>query len=409
MTDPAASSHSPSSRQPFKPARFPSRRTLRWILLAPLLALIALSGLMAATIWYLTITEQTQREQALMRDVDSTQRLMRERLQRRQTELSALAAEFSKSPSTRQLRDLSSGFFAKHQDVVFLAWIDQGMIVRGVMTSQGVPSQSFDPIGRSLSRQESASAFEFALSSKQPSYSTAFAVKDAEIEVDLHVPILTQDGSRGTLAATMSLPSLLISSVPTEISDRVAFSLVNSEGRALANTRNPESMADKPFYEVALEPLGRGIRLRGYSYLPFNSLYNDVITTLIAGLISLAVASQIVIWRNTRRRLGAEIELAEETAFRRAMENSMSTGMRVIDLEGRITYVNPAFCRMVGFSQEELVGQDPPFPYWPSESQEQLEGNLRRMLSGESPPRDFRSTSCVKMDLGSRFGCTHPH
>ncbi len=386
MTEPSAPSPNAAHRQPFKPARFPSRRTLRWILLAPLLALIALSGLMAATIWYLTITEETQREQALMRDVDSTQRLIRERLQRQQTELVTLTTAFSERPSTRQLRDLSVGFFAKNQDVVFLAWIDQGMTVRSVMTSQGVPSQSFDPVGSPLSRQESKTAFEFALSAKQPSYSAAWGEKDSDVEIDLHVPILNQGVPRGTLVATISLPSLLISSVPTEISDRVAFSLVSVEGRTLANTRNPESMADKPFYEVVLEPVGRSVRLRGYSYLPFNSLYNDVITTLIAGLISLAVASQILIWRNTRRRLGAEIELAEETAFRRAMENSMSTGMRVIDLNGRITYVNPAFCRMVGFSQDELIGQDPPFPYWPSESKAQLEGNLRRMLSGESPP-----------------------
>lgn len=386
MNTPSSTPPSYPPRQAFKPARFPSRRTLRLILLAPLLALIALSGLMAATIWYLTVTEETQREQALMRDVDSTQRLIRERLQRRQTELSGIAAEFAKASSARQLRELSSGFFAKHQDVVFLAWLDQKTTVRGVVTSQGIPSQSFDPVGRPLSRQESITAFEFAISTRQPHYSLPFGVKDADVEVDLHVPILHQGAAQGTLVATISLPSLLISSVPTEISDRVAFSLVNAEGGPLANTRNPESMLDKPFYEVTLEPLGRSVRLRGYSYLPFNSLYNDVITTLIAGLISLAVASQILIWRNTRRRLGAEVELAEETAFRRAMENSMSTGMRVIDLTGRITYVNPAFCRMVGFSQEELVGQDPPFPYWPTESNDQLQGNLRRMLSGESPP-----------------------
>ena len=39
-----------------------------------------------------------------------------------------------------------------------------------------------------------------------------------------------------------------------------------------------------------------------------------------------------------------------ETNFRRAMENSMLTGMRAMDLDGRITYVNPAFCAMTGFS-----------------------------------------------------------
>ena len=53
-------------------------------------------------------------------------------------------------------------------------------------------------------------------------------------------------------------------------------------------------------------------------------------------------------------------ELSREIAFRRAMENSMPTGMRVIDMSGRISYVNPSFCRIVGLTQDELLGQMPP-------------------------------------------------
>lgn len=76
-------------------------------------------------------------------------------------------------------------------------------------------------------------------------------------------------------------------------------------------------------------------------------------------------------------------ELSREIAFRRAMEDAMPTGMRTIDLEGRITYVNPAFCRIVGLSQERLVGALPPYPYWPPEESTQLRLNLRRLLQGE--------------------------
>ena len=42
----------------------------------------------------------------------------------------------------------------------------------------------------------------------------------------------------------------------------------------------------------------------------------------------------------------------------------MSTGMRVLDMEGRIAYVNPAFCRMIGWNEADLIGRSPPFPYW---------------------------------------------
>jgi PAS domain S-box-containing protein len=49
-------------------------------------------------------------------------------------------------------------------------------------------------------------------------------------------------------------------------------------------------------------------------------------------------------------------------AFRQAMSQSMITGLRAIDLEGRITFVNAAFCRMTGFDESELVGMRRPTP-----------------------------------------------
>ena len=78
-------------------------------------------------------------------------------------------------------------------------------------------------------------------------------------------------------------------------------------------------------------------------------------------------------WRHMRRRAQIQNALLQETQFRRAMENSMLTGMRALDLDGRITYVNAAFCQMTGWSEAELVGSTPPFPYWPDDAREQLE------------------------------------
>jgi len=112
----------------------------------------------------------------------------------------------------------------------------------------------------------------------------------------------------------------------------------------------------------------------------------DLVLTVIFAIVTITGFSQIFIWLNTRKRLQAEFVLAEEVAFRSAMENSMSTGMRVVDLDGRISYVNPAFCRMVGFSHDELIGRKAPYPYWPSEAIEQHTQNLTRMMEGKSPP-----------------------
>ncbi len=88
--------------------------------------------------------------------------------------------------------------------------------------------------------------------------------------------------------------------------------------------------------------------------------------------------------RRERRR--GEERLKIEHAFRRAIENSVPAGIATVDLEGRQTYVNPAFCRMVGWSDDELLGAKPPFLYWPPEEVETITQTLRRFLEDSACP-----------------------
>jgi len=96
-------------------------------------------------------------------------------------------------------------------------------------------------------------------------------------------------------------------------------------------------------------------------------------------------------WRHTRRRLPGAAGADAETNFRRAMENSMLTGMRAIDLQGRITYVNAAFCQMTGWNESELVGARRPFPTGPTQTAEQLTPQaLEEELAGKHASAAFR-------------------
>ncbi|NMG56213.1 PAS domain-containing sensor histidine kinase [Aromatoleum aromaticum] len=90
----------------------------------------------------------------------------------------------------------------------------------------------------------------------------------------------------------------------------------------------------------------------------------------------------------TGRKAG-EDALRAESSFRKAMEESVVTGMRAIDLDGRIIYVNAAFCRMVGFEPDELIGVSRPFPYWPLEDLQLCSDNLDLTLLGRAPPGGF--------------------
>ncbi len=100
-------------------------------------------------------------------------------------------------------------------------------------------------------------------------------------------------------------------------------------------------------------------------------------------------------------RKAAEEALRAESTFRKAMEDSMLTGLRAIDLSGRIIYVNSAFCRMVGWDEAELVGLSAPFPYWADETRALSERKLAMTLAGQAPPGGFEMR--IQRKNGERF------
>lgn len=105
--------------------------------------------------------------------------------------------------------------------------------------------------------------------------------------------------------------------------------------------------------------------------------------------------------RRARRR--SEERLKAEHAFRQAIENSVPSGITAVDLDGRQTYVNPAFCVMVGWSEAELVGARPPFVYWPAEEIENINQAMGRVISGDAPASGielrFRRRSGERLDV----------
>ncbi len=100
-------------------------------------------------------------------------------------------------------------------------------------------------------------------------------------------------------------------------------------------------------------------------------------------------------------RKRAEDAIRNESAFRKAMEESVITGLRAVDLEGRITFVNPAFCEMVGWSADELIGCVPPFPYWPEEELATLQRITDAWMSGQTPRSGFEIR--IRRKTGERF------
>ena len=73
----------------------------------------------------------------------------------------------------------------------------------------------------------------------------------------------------------------------------------------------------------------------------------------------------------------------QELSFLRAIEAAMPQGVFVIDADGRLIYVNSAFRRMVGWDRKTLVGQTPPYPFWPPERETEWRNIIRLHIEGK--------------------------
>jgi PAS domain S-box-containing protein len=103
-------------------------------------------------------------------------------------------------------------------------------------------------------------------------------------------------------------------------------------------------------------------------------------------LVLRVAANQASMWLDWKR---AERAVAAESAFRRAIENSMVAGVAVVDRAGRQTYVNRAFAEMVGWPEAELVGRTPPFLYWAPEDNQNIKAAFAEVLSGRINPAGY--------------------
>lgn len=127
-----------------------------------------------------------------------------------------------------------------------------------------------------------------------------------------------------------------------------------------------------------------------------------ILSALLLALLLLTILywrlreKRFVEQRTARLELERRVEartrdLEEAHTFRKAMEDSLLVGMRARDPEGRIIYVNPAFCSMVGYAAEELLGCRPPYPYWHPDELEKQAKVSDDVLQGRVVPHGYES------------------
>ena len=393
--------------------RLTPARQDRFIALGPLLAVMLFLAAVVAAFGYLRIEEIDREQQALTRDVEYAQQRLRLRLLERQEQLMRIGRDVSNKEVDRdEFIIQAEALVNQFPELMAVSWIDSKRRIKVAYVS---PSASqLRTAGDLLRGDETVNTYELTRDLRQPVYSRPLMLQNPKrynaSSLQLQVPLDDQGKFAGVIMGEYSIDGLLRFGVPTEITAKYAVALVDDQRLVLAGALPaPRAGAarllpwtDGPAkYEMPVSPVGNGLLIRAEGYRASLGVVGSGFFWLVSALSALTVWMLLGNWRHTRRRLQAQQALISETLFRRAMENSMLTGMRALDLQGRITYVNPAFCQMTGLSEEELVGCTAPFPHWPESDNDTLMARLDDELNGKAPLTGFEMR--VKRKNGQIF------
>ena len=383
----------------------------RFAMLAPLAAVVLFLAAIVAAFGYLRLEEMDREQEAVKRDVEYAQQRVRLRLLERQEQLMRIARDISnKEVDPEEFVGRAESMVIQYPELQALTWIDERRRIKASYAAPSVGSQHLRPAGSVLRAGETESSYSLARDLQQPVYSQPAAGGEGAGLLQLHVPLAEQGRFGGVILGEYSIDGLLRYGVPAEVAAKYAVALLDGKSRVLAGNsvaaRNPATQllpwaAQANEYEIPVSPVGNGLIIRAQAYRTSLGVIGSGLFWLVGTLSAMTAWMLIGNFRHTRRRMQAQQALVAETSFRRAMENSMLTGMRALDMQGRITYVNAAFCQMTGWSEAELVGRTPPFPYWPDSDREQLAARLDDELHGRTTTGGFQVR--VKRKDGSVF------
>jgi hypothetical protein len=354
----------------------------------PNIAVGAFIVAMLALVWMLQTRDFEQQTATLARDVQWAEQTLRLHLQSDQEFLQELAREVSDGQiSGGKFRARADQYLAINPHLAGIARIDADRIVR-----DAAPFETGHwNIGAPLAPMEQEQGFIAARNSGRPAYGNAYLNEISGPALELFVPIRRGHDFLGAMVAAYPVSGMLRHLVPAWFSEKYHVSFTGSGNRLLAKNSEAHPRDEGLSYSLNFEPPGNGMQMHVVAYRTDAGLAKILPILLIAGLSLLVVWSLWSLRSNLARRIGAEDALRAESNFRKAMEESMPTGMRAVDMHGRITYVNAAFSRMTGYPREELIGATAPFPYWNPDDTTEHWRNLRCSLSGDMPPGGIES------------------
>jgi len=366
-----------------------------WRWLVPVLLVLLFLLVLLWLPWQARQMEANERQEQLIADTLWVEQTLRFELARSEEALATLGADLVvEPPAPAALQARLAQMFKNGHELRRVVWLDAG---GGVRALRGM---ELPAAGLTESSREAA---EMARTTRAGRYSEPYgATAVMHGLVDFHLPLFRAGRYAGSLIATYNLQVLLDENVPWWFAQDNALSLLDRDDRIVAQRAAGGPGRGVYTHKRALDLPGSQIVLATDSVKAAPQLLPNLLVGSVIVLALGLVLSLVALWRHIARTVAAENALRQQMAFRTAMEDSLLTGLRARDLEGRVTYVNPAFCRMVGLPPEELLGKKPPMPYWAPEAMAEYEQRFRKVLAGQATPQFetvFQRTDGVRVPV----------
>jgi two-component system sensor histidine kinase DctS len=370
--------------------------------MAGLLVVVLLSGLLGVLVFLAREYESAREQDELSRDVEAVSNDMRSELIRNTQTLQLLN---SAEPDLGEWLLRADHLLQSHRELVRLEWRGPEM---GLLVASNTPflGNVFQTLPRQQALPDIRRACEAATRISGPSYSSNYfwpiaGGRGLEL-MEMCLPIAQSGTPRGFLVATYSLSGMMAEWAAVSLVRGRGLAFTEGDGTRLSLHSTVPSGRELMVASSVLDVPGHTLQLQLQSPRRPLGLFPNVLTAVVGALSLSLLVVLVFLARDMRRRWRAERELAEALAFRKAMENSLITGLRARDMQGRLTYVNPAFCDMVGLSADRLLGTGLPAPYWPAELLDVYQERQAVRLAGQALPREGFESMFQRSD-GTRF------
>ena len=365
------------------------------LVFTPLIAIVLFTVVMGIILGTLQLQEKGQQEAALFRDLSFAKQRIQLRFTNNTDVLQSIGRDYANAGESARLKEnviiQAENLLQGNHEIAQILWINElgqrqwKIPPNNIKTEWFNRSKNAEVLDRELKQ-----TIELSSATNRPAFSQFISLEvpnNVLISKEIRnvfwqaVPQNSGNETKGMVVVLYTTQGIL-EMIPGELKSQYRFTLITDNERVLAisSDKNTPKRAFSNQTSLDIGVLSPNLSLRIDTYPPATNLTFRMLIGVVLGLSAFVIWSLWSVLKQMQVRQEAEANLRVETNFRSAMENSTPVGIRAHDMNKTITYVNPAFCDMIGWSAKELVGQSPPFAFWPAGQQDELTEKMNEAI-----------------------------